>query len=178
MRDGACNPNASQKAGPAAISIAITDDHRALGSTVSDFLARNGSRSHARQLLASADEQLPPFWKDVAGLGWLGLHLPEEHGGSGFGFEELVVVAEEAGRAVCPGPLVPTLVASAVIEAVADKEVAARLVPDLASGAAAGAFGLEGSVKVSGGKATGDAGVVLGAGTAGTLLALSPSRSR
>src|SRR5579884_2620806 len=118
------------------MSIAITDDHRALGSTVSDFLNRNNALSQARQLLDSGEEQLPPFWKDIAGLGWLGLHLPEEHGGSGFGFEELVVVAAEAGRAVCPGPLIPTLVASAVIESVADKELAARLVPDLASGAA------------------------------------------
>ena len=39
--------------------------------------------------------------------GWLGLHVPEEHGGSGFGLEELVVVVEELGRAVAPGPFVP-----------------------------------------------------------------------
>ena len=152
------------------MSIAITDDHRALGSTVSDFLTKNKARSHARQLLESPTEELPPFWKDVAALGWLGLHLPEEYGGSGFGFEELVVVAEEAGRAVCPGPLIPSLVASAVIDAVADKETAARLLPDLASGATPGGFGLGGDIQVSAGKANGDAGVVLGAGLAEILV--------
>ncbi|HVA74772.1 MAG TPA: acyl-CoA dehydrogenase [Acidimicrobiales bacterium] len=152
------------------MSIAITDDHRALGSTVSDFLARNKARGYARELLTSQTELLPPFWEDLAALGWLGLHLPEDHGGSGFGLEELIVVVEEAGRAVCPGPLVPTLVASAVIEAVADKEVAARLVPGLASGAAVGAFGLGGSVRVAGGKASGDAGLVLGAGLADIVV--------
>ena len=40
---------------------------------------------------------LPPFWDDLVGLGWLGLHVPEEHGGSGYGLEELVVVVEELG---------------------------------------------------------------------------------
>jgi alkylation response protein AidB-like acyl-CoA dehydrogenase len=155
------------------MSIAITDDHRALGSTVSDFLIRNEARAYARQLLESAAEEQPPFWKDLAALGWLGLHLPEEYGGSGFGFEELVVVAEGAGRALCPGLLVPTLVASAVIEAVADKEFAARVLPDLATGATTGAFGLGGELEVSGGKANGRAGVVLGAGLADILVLAS-----
>ncbi len=53
-------------------------------------------------------------------LGWLGLHLPEEHGGSGYGLEELVVVVEELGRAVTPGPFVPTVIVSATLDAVAD----------------------------------------------------------
>ena len=50
-------------------------------------------------------EALPAFWAELADLGWLGLHMPEEHGGSGYGLEELVVVVEELGRAVAPGPV-------------------------------------------------------------------------
>ena len=152
------------------MSIAITEDHKALGSTVSDFLDKNKARGQTRELLTSDTETLPSFWNDLAALGWLGLHLPEDHGGSGFGLEELVVVVEESGRAVCPGPLVPTIVVSAIIEMVADKEIAARIVPDLASGAVAGGFGLAGSVEVRDGKASGDAGVVLGAGLADILV--------
>jgi alkylation response protein AidB-like acyl-CoA dehydrogenase len=48
-----------------------------------------------------------------------GLHLPEEHGGSGYGLPELVVVVEELGRAIAPGPFVPTVIASAVVAAAA-----------------------------------------------------------
>ena len=59
-------------------------------------------------------------------LGWLGLHLPEEHGGSGYGLEELVVVVEELGRAVAPGPFVPTVIASATLDAVADDATKAK----------------------------------------------------
>ena len=78
--------------------IAITEDHRALGQTASDFLAKHDSRGAARLLLEAETETLPPFWGDIADLGWLGLHLPEQYGGSGFGLPELVVVVEEMGR--------------------------------------------------------------------------------
>ncbi|HKY68850.1 MAG TPA: acyl-CoA dehydrogenase family protein, partial [Acidimicrobiales bacterium] len=96
------------------MSIAITDDHRALADTAADFLAKRDARSAARALLEEPGERLPPFWDDLAGLGWLGLHVPEADGGSGFGLEELVVVVEALGRAVAPGPFVPTVIASAV----------------------------------------------------------------
>ena len=59
------------------MSIAITEDHRALGQTASDFLAKHDSRGAARALLEAETETLPPFWGDLASLGWLGLHLPE-----------------------------------------------------------------------------------------------------
>ncbi len=85
----------------------------------------------------------PAFWDDLASLGWLGLHLPEERGGSGFGLPELVVVVEELGRAVAPGPFVPTVIASAVIDAAAPDELAARLLPGLADGSVLGGIGLD-----------------------------------
>ena len=47
---------------------------------------------------SSTPETLPPFWDDLAALGWLGLHLPEDVGGSGYGLAELAVVLEELGR--------------------------------------------------------------------------------
>ena len=77
--------------------IAITEDHRTLGQTASDFLAKHDSRGAARLLLEAEAETLPSFWGDIADLGWLGLHLPEQYGGSGFGLPELVVVVEELG---------------------------------------------------------------------------------
>ena len=40
----------------------------------------------------------------MAAQGWLGIHLPEEFGGQGFGLFELAVVLEETGRSMVPGP--------------------------------------------------------------------------
>src|SRR6202034_4587297 len=75
-------------------------------------------------------------WGELGKLGWLGLHLPEEYGGSGFGLPELVIVVEQFGRAVAPGPFVPTVIASAVIAAAGPPDLQARLLPGLASGSA------------------------------------------
>ncbi|HEY2812254.1 MAG TPA: acyl-CoA dehydrogenase [Acidimicrobiales bacterium] len=152
------------------MSIAITDDHRALADTASDFLLKRDSRGAARELLEAETEGLPPFWSDLSKLGWLGLHLPDEYGGSGFGLPELVVVVEELGRAIAPGPFVPTVIASAVIASAAPAEVQARLLPGLADGSVAGAVALGGDVELRDAKAYGSAGVVLGGGLAKVLL--------
>ena len=152
------------------MSIAITDDHRTLAQTVSDFLRARGAREAARALLDAETEQLPAFWAELGKLGWLGLHIPEEYGGSGFGLPELVVVAEEFGRAVAPGPFVPSVIASAVLAAAAPPDVASRLLPGLASGSAVGAVALGGDVTVHDTVAHGSAGVVLGGHLADVLI--------
>ena len=85
---------------------------------------KHDARAAARALLEAADEPNASFYADAAALGWLGLHVPEEHGGSGYGLEELVVVVEQLGRAVAPGAFVPTVVASAVLVAAAPDELA------------------------------------------------------
>lgn len=155
------------------MSIAITEDHRALAATVADFVGKREVRASARALLEAADEPLPAWWGELSGLGWLGLHLPEAHGGSGYGLEELVVVVEELARGVAPGPFVPTVIASAVIATAADDATRAALLPGLADGSVHGAVALGGDVTVAGGRATGDAGIVLGGGLAEVLLVRS-----
>ena len=152
------------------MSIAITEDHRSLAETVSSFAEKRNLRGAARELLEAADETLPDFWSEFAELGWLGLHLPEDIGGSGYGIDELVIVVEELGRMVTPGPFVPTVIASAVLAATADDELRSRLLPGFADGSIVGAVALGGDVEVTDGVATGDAGVVLGAGLASVIL--------
>ncbi len=95
--------------------IALTDTHRELESVARAFLENAGARGAARDLLDAPTEELPKFWPDLVDLGWLGLHLPEEVGGSGFGLPELVIVLQELGRAAAPGPFLPTVLASTVI---------------------------------------------------------------
>ena len=152
------------------MSIAITEDHRSLADTVSSFADKRVLRGAARALLESPSDAPPAFWSEFAELGWLGLHLPEEFGGSGYGMEELVLVVEELARADSPGPFVPTVIASAVIAASGDEAMKARLLPGFADGSTIGAAALGGSVSVSGSTASGDAGVVLGAATASVIL--------
>ncbi|HXS65897.1 MAG TPA: acyl-CoA dehydrogenase [Streptosporangiaceae bacterium] len=152
------------------MSIAITDEHRSLAQTVSDFLRNNGARAANRALLTAETEELPSYWTETGKLGWLGLHLPEEHGGSGFGLPELVVVVEEFGRAVAPGPFVPTVIASAALAATGSEGQQSKWLPGLADGSVVGSVALSGDVSVDGGKASGSAGAVLSGHLANVLL--------
>jgi len=152
------------------VTIPLTDDHRALADTVGDVLRKREARVAARNLLEATGEPLPDIWSDMVELGWLGLHLPEELGGSGYGMEELVVVVEELGRAVAPGPFVPTVIASAVIAAVGDPDAASRYVPRLASGALRAAVALRDEVSYSDGRASGTVVAALGGALADLLV--------
>jgi 3-oxochol-4-en-24-oyl-CoA dehydrogenase len=152
------------------MGIALTDDHRELAEVARAFLTAQKARWAARSLLDAAEESRPPFWQNLVELGWLGLHVDEEHGGSGYGLPELVVVVEELGRAVAPGPFVPTVIASAVIAKDGSAEQKSRLLPGLIDGTVTAGVGLGGSVRVADGVADGEAGIVLGAGLAELLV--------
>jgi 3-oxochol-4-en-24-oyl-CoA dehydrogenase len=152
------------------MSIAITDDHRALAGTAADLLLKRDARGAARALLEAGEEGTPPFWADLCALGWAGLHVPEEHGGSGYGLEELVVVVEQLGRQVAPGPFVPSAIASATLVAAGDDATRKQWLHGLADGSVAGAVALGGDVTVTGAVASGSAGSVLGGGLAQVLL--------
>ncbi|HLJ09420.1 MAG TPA: acyl-CoA dehydrogenase [Acidimicrobiia bacterium] len=144
--------------------MAISEDHQTLAETVSAFLAKHDALGANRQLLEADSEPLPAFWGEIADLGWLGLHLPEDMGGSGFGFPELVVVVEQFGRAAAPGPAVPTLIVSATLAATGNESIRRKYLPGLADGSVVGAVGLTAELSERDGTWSGSAPAVLGAG--------------
>src|SRR3954451_8078232 len=115
-------------------TLGISDDHVALHETARRWVTNHCPPAGLRALLDGAPETKPPFWDDLAALGWLGLHLPERYGGSGYGLPELAVVLEELGRACAPGPFLPTVLASAAIDRLGDDDLRAQLLPGLADG--------------------------------------------
>ena len=152
------------------MSIAITEEHRALAQTVAGLLTKHQSRAAARGLLTQEADARPAFWAELSGLGLLGLHISEEHGGSGFGLAETLVVAEQMGRYLAPGPFVPTVIASAVLAVAGPDDLQKRLLPALADGSVIGAVALGGEVRHADGAATGKAGVVISGHLADVLL--------
>ncbi|KPM52073.1 acyl-CoA dehydrogenase [Frankia sp. R43] len=152
------------------MAIAISDEHQEIARTTRAYLESHGARAAGRELLNAPPTAVPDFWKGLAELGLLGLHLPEEFGGGGAGLPELVAVVEELGRAVAPGPALPTLAVSAVIAAKGSPDLRARLLPALAGGETVAAIGLGGTLTGGGDVLTGDAGAVLGGGLAEILL--------
>jgi alkylation response protein AidB-like acyl-CoA dehydrogenase len=150
--------------------IAINEDHLSLAETANSLLEARDALGANRALLEAPTEPMPALWDELAELGWLGLHVDEDHGGQGFGLEELVVVVEQLGRHLAPGPFVPTVITSAVISSAGDEAVKTKYLPGLVGGSLTGAVALGGSVEVTGGTASGVAGTVLGGGLAKVLL--------
>jgi alkylation response protein AidB-like acyl-CoA dehydrogenase len=155
--------------------IAITDEHQELAATVRGVLTAHKALQAARALLESdgEPEPRPTYWSEMADLGWLGIHLPEEFGGSGAGLLELVVVLDELGRQIAPGPFLPTVLASAVIDQRGTDEQRRRLLPGLADGTTVAALGLgpaTPTLSLSSAGLDGDAGIILGGAAAGMLL--------
>jgi alkylation response protein AidB-like acyl-CoA dehydrogenase len=124
------------------MSLAISEEHEALEATSRRWLDAHCPPSVPRALLDAQDDELQPVWKEVAAQGWLGIHLPERWGGQGYGLFELAVVLEQAGRALLPGPLLPTVVLSALVAEAGTEQQAGDLLPGLADGSSVGALSL------------------------------------
>ncbi|MES9543311.1 acyl-CoA dehydrogenase family protein [Actinomadura sp. NPDC000600] len=147
------------------MAIGLTEEHEALAESVRGFAERNIPAAAVRAALDADEETRPGFWPALAEQGLLGLHLDEEHGGQGFGLLELSVVLEELGRAAAPGPFLPTVLASTVIDASSNAKLRAELLPGLADGSRTAAVALDGELT---GRRDGDSLVV--SGTAAAVL--------
>jgi len=73
-------------------------------------------------------------WKRLAQMGWLGLAVPEEQGGSGLGMVSLAVLMEEMGRALLPSPFFGTLLATLAIREGGSTEQKAKWLPAMVAG--------------------------------------------
>ncbi|MGE0881218.1 MAG: acyl-CoA dehydrogenase [Acidimicrobiia bacterium] len=152
------------------MAIAISDEHRELERVARAFLDERGALAAARALLDAPTDALPTFWSELAGLGWLGLHLPEVYGGQGYSTEELAVVLEELGRVAAPGPFLPTVIASQLFAACGGDKLKSLALAGMAGGSIVAGVGLAGSLVRAGDTVSGDAGVVLGAELAQVLV--------
>ncbi|MGR3932342.1 acyl-CoA dehydrogenase family protein [Streptomyces sp. BRA346] len=114
-----------------------TDEQRQLRTVLRDLFRETSSPEDARKHLATPRGYDEALWVRLAGeIGVHGLAVPEEYGGSGFTFAELAVALEEAGRALCCAPLLPTvaLAAHALLYS-GDRTACERYLPRIADGA-------------------------------------------
>jgi 3-oxochol-4-en-24-oyl-CoA dehydrogenase len=120
--------------------IAITPEHQDLADSVRSLVARVAPSEVLHAALETPINNPPPYWQAAAEQGLQGVHLAESVGGQGFGILELAVVLAEFGYGAVPGPFVPSAIASALIAA---HDADAKVLAELASGAAIAAYALE-----------------------------------
>ena len=100
-----------------------------------DFLEKECPKQLVKDMMEDEKGYSPELWKKMADLGWLGLAFPEEYGGVGSSFLDLAVLLEEMGRALVPGPFVPTVVLAGLpILAAGSEQQKADLLPKIANG--------------------------------------------
>src|SRR4051794_26908142 len=154
--------------------IGISDDHEALRATARRFLESRCAPPVPRAYLEAETEELPPFWDELAGQGWLGLAVDERYGGQGYGFVELAGVLEELGRAMAPGPFVPTVLAAALLQDAGSEDQKAAWLPKLVDGSTPAAAMFDGNPVVGGGVARV---LVAPGGPAGCEIVEDPERA-
>jgi alkylation response protein AidB-like acyl-CoA dehydrogenase len=83
----------------------FSPDQEALRDSVRAFLAAEAPMEYVRRMAEHDDAGITPdVWRKIVDLGWTGLLVPESAGGLGLGIVDAVVVQEEMGRALFPGP--------------------------------------------------------------------------
>ncbi|CAM2808234.1 Acyl-CoA dehydrogenase, C-terminal domain protein [Prescottella defluvii] len=155
--------------------IGIGADHDALADSLARFAARETPVERTRgQFEEFARGERPAFWEQLVGMGIPSLHLAEEYDGAGAGLLELAVALEQSGYGLIPGPLLPTVTASAVIQSHGTDAARKALLPRLAGGATGAAALGTGTVTLEGDGdevvATGETAPVLGAPGAEILV--------
>lgn len=121
----------------------FSDDQKQLRDQARRFLAEKSPASAVRAVIDGAAPYDRALWKGLAEMGFLGVAIPEEFGGTGAGHLELCVIAEEMGRALAPVPFSSTvyLAAEALLLAGSDAQKK-KWLPAIASGDAIGTLAL------------------------------------
>ena len=106
-----------------------------LRDSVADFVVRGTTIARARRLRDTDPGFDREAWKQMAGLGWLGILIPEQYGGLGLGCTEMRVVLEGLARALTPEPVCAVAVlAGGVLRHSGNPALASQLLPALAAG--------------------------------------------
>src|SRR5438105_2977345 len=116
------------------MDFSFTSDQTLLKNSARSFLDEHMKPATARLLWDDPRGESEATWKEMAQLGWLGLSLPEAHGGSALGMVETAIVLEELGRAACPGPYWSTVLAGTAIAEAGTDAQKKKWLPAIATG--------------------------------------------
>jgi len=128
------------------MALLLNEEQQYLKDTAKDFVQKNAPINHFRELRDSKDETgySKELWKQMAELGWAGILISEEYGGSDFGMVGMGGILEETGRCLVPSPLFATALLGASLIGLGGKADQKKdLLPKIAKGELTTAFALE-----------------------------------
>jgi acyl-CoA dehydrogenase len=119
------------------MKLILTEEQKFLRDTAKDFAQERTPITHFRALRDNKDETLwdKDIWQEMVKLGWSGILIPEEYGGSDFGVAGISVILQEIGRTLTPSPLLSTGVLGAyAISNFGSQEQKEKYLPKIVSG--------------------------------------------
>lgn len=152
----------------------VTDEQFAARALVRDWARNSTSGPGGTTAIRDVEQGKPDAWRPVysrlAELGIFGVAIPEELGGAGGSIEDLCAMVEEAAKALVPGPVATTALATVVLS---EAGSAPELLGALAAGERFAGLALEGDVEFDGttSKASGTLPFALGVADGAVLLA-------
>ena len=117
------------------MSTALTREQTDLRDAVADLMGKRSPESEVRRLMETDSGYDEAVWAELAGMGLLGLVIPEEFGGAGAGAVDLAVVSEQMGRALLCAPFLSSGVLTPyLLAALGDPAESAQVLPRIAAG--------------------------------------------
>src|ERR1022692_908137 len=115
----------------------LSESQQFLEDNARKFFAGECPMSEVRRIMETDTAYDAALWDKMVEQGYTGIVFPEEYGGVGLGKVELILLMEEAGRALLPGPLFSTVaLAGSVLNAVATPEQRKRYLVPICAGEA------------------------------------------
>lgn len=118
------------------MDMGLAPEQTAIRDSIRKFLRAENTIAAAKEARQSPEGYSPGIWTKMAALGWLGIALPEQYGGTGLGIEELALMYEEFGRGLYQGPhFGSALLCGQLVLQLGSETQKRELLPRLASGA-------------------------------------------
>ena len=113
---------------------ALNGAHKAIKKQANNFLQKECPLSLVRLMEEDNLGYSPTLWEKIAEMGWIGRIFPKKYGGEGTTFTELVLLLEEMGKYLVPGPIINTIVAGLAIMEFCNEDQKMDLIPKIAQG--------------------------------------------
>ena len=117
------------------MNLDFSKDQDMIRKSVAEFITKECPYEQVKELEESDAGYSPELWKKMAELGWIQIHFPEEYGGLGDPFMDLMIIIEEMGKAAFPSPFFSTVIQCGltILEG-GSKEQKKGLLPKIANG--------------------------------------------
>lgn len=111
----------------------IAESQKILIGSARNFFEKE-AKDFARKIEKDENQFSSQFWEKMAQLGWLGIVFPEEFGGTDGDFVDLILLLEEMGKALIPGPFISTVISSLAILHFGSEEQKRKFLPPMIEG--------------------------------------------